>query len=460
MVVASHVLAGASASVAGAAAPIAVTDLLGADQLPWLLTSLARNLLDFPPLGAVLVLAIAMGVAEQVGLLEAVLRRGVRWLPQGGLLPGAVTLGVLSTLAGDAGYLVLPPLVAGAFSRAGMPPIAGVLATTIGIGLGYAANPLLIPLDPLLAGMTTAAAQTVAPGTEVAATANLAFTAASSVLVVTTATLVLWRRLPELQGPVDASPATSAEDDLGPSPAAALWVAAALALAWGLAAGLPDGPLRATITRPDGRTLPAWVDAAVPAVATTVLAAAFVHGRRAGHLPTLTALQRVLQRAAEGVSGYLVLALVAGQTLAVLGRSQLGAWLSVGVADATRAAGLGGAGVLVGVLGAGAAVDVVLSSASAKWALFAPVLVPAGMQLGVGPDYLQMAYRIGDACINPIGPLNPYLPIVLVTVRRYRPDATLGSLIAWLAPMALACMTTWTAALLLAWTAGVDLGPG
>ncbi len=458
VVAASHLLAGATARPA-AGTPIAVVDLLSEPQLPWLLTSVARNLLDFPPLGSVLVLAIAVGVAEQVGLLDAVLRRGVGALPKPALLPGAVALGVASTLAGDAGYLVLPPLVAGAFLRAGLPPLAGVLGTTIGIGLGYAANPLLIPLDPLLAGMTTAAAQTTAPGLEVAATANLRFTALSALVVVSTATLVLHAMLPSLGSapapagePLDESPPTS--------PAAALWAASVVASAWALAAWLPDGPLQGTIPRPDGREVPAWTDATVPAVATTMFVAACVHGRRAGKLPDFAALQTTLQRAAEGVAGYLVLALVAGQTLAVFGRSQLAAWLSVGVADTTRAVGLGGAGVLLGVLGAGAAVDVVLSSASAKWALFAPVLVPAGLQLGVPPDFVQMAYRIGDACINPVGPLNPYLPIVLVTVRRYRPDATLGSLIAWLAPMAMACMATWTAALMLAWTFGMDLGPG
>ncbi len=461
VLVASHALTGATARLPDGA-PIAVVDLLGADQLPWLLTSIARNMLDFPPLGAVLVLAIAVGVAEQVGLLDAVLRRGVGALPAPALLPGAIGLGVLSTLAGDAGYLVLPPLVARAFERAGRPPLAGVLGTTVGIGLGYAANPLLIPLDPLLAGMTTAAAQTTAPGLEVAATANLRFTAASTVLVIVTATLVLRAMLPSLHTAVEVETPDERGEGVpsDPSPATALVTAAVVLSAWALAVWLPGGPLQGTLVRPDGRTVPAWSDATVPAVATTLFTAALVYGRRAGRLPDLASLQATLQRAAEGVAGYLVLALVAGQTLAVFGRSQLAAWLSVGVADATRAIGLGGAGVLLGVLGAGAAVDVVLSSASAKWALFAPVLVPAGLQLGVPPDFVQMAYRIGDACINPVGPLNPYLPIVLVTVRRYRPDATLGSLIAWLAPMALACMVTWTAALLFAWAAGMDLGPG
>jgi len=105
-----------------------------------------------------------------------------------------------------------------------------------------------------------------------------------------------------------------------------------------------------------------------------------------------------------------------------------------------------------------AVLNLAVSSASAKWAFLAPILVPMLGNAGMSPELVQCAYRVGDSCTNPIAPLNAYLVIILVAIRRYQPAAGLGTLIALLVPYSVASLVVWTA-VLVAWNAlGIPLG--
>ena len=104
--------------------------------------------------------------------------------------------------------------------------------------------------------------------------------------------------------------------------------------------------------------------------------------------------------------------------------------------------------------------NLIMGSASAKYAFFAPVFVPMFMQAGISPELTQAAYRVGDSVTNGITPFNPYLVIILVFVRRHLPEAGLGTLLALMMPYALVFAAAWSL-LLGGWVAmGWELGPG
>jgi len=195
---------------------VAPVSLLDADGLWWLLSSLVKNFVEFPPLGLVLVGLLGIGVAERSGLLPVLLRRLLAAAPTRLLVPMTVFVGVLSSLALDAGYVVLPPLAGALFLAAGRSPLAGIAAVTAGVTCGFSANLFLTGLDPLLAGLSTAAAHLLDPSYEVAISANWWFMIVSTLVLTAAGAFVTWRFVePRLPRP------TAAEMEHGARPAEA-----------------------------------------------------------------------------------------------------------------------------------------------------------------------------------------------------------------------------------------------
>ena len=238
------VLAGSSvAAAAGWSVPdplhagerVAPRDLLAGDELTWVLTSPVRNLLAFPPLGLVLVTMLGVGVAERLGLLGAALRAVVLRLPPRLLVPGVVFAGVQSSLAGDAGWVVLPPLAAELFRRAGRSPVLGLAAVVFGMGAGVSANLLPTPVDPLLSGLTEAAARSLDPSAVIAPTCNWWFKAVSTIGLVAIGWWVSERvvepRLPAVGAEDVVVEALGAHERRGLAAAAVVGVVTASALA-------------------------------------------------------------------------------------------------------------------------------------------------------------------------------------------------------------------------------------
>lgn len=168
--------------------PVRPRNLLSSTGIYWLITNMVRNFLNFPPLGVVVVSMFGIGVAEKVGLFGA----GMKWVaslvPSQLLTPTVVFLGIMSNVASDAGYIVLPPLAAGLYVVFGRPPLAGVAAAFAGIGGGFSANLLVGSTDALVSGITEAGARTLDQGYTVLATCNWYFMIASTFML----TIVGW----------------------------------------------------------------------------------------------------------------------------------------------------------------------------------------------------------------------------------------------------------------------------
>jgi aminobenzoyl-glutamate transport protein len=115
---------------------------------------------------------------------------------------------------------------------------------------------------------------------------------------------------------------------------------------------------------------------------------------------------------------------------------------------------------LLALVGATMLVDLLVGSASAKWALLAPVFVPMLMQLGLAPELTQTAYRVGDSVTNIVTPLMPYFPLIVVYCQRYVRGAGIGTVLSMMIPYSLVLTTTWVGWLLLYWALGLPLGLG
>ncbi len=472
--VASAIGAAAGWSVADPRDPaktIAVRSLLDADGLRWILTSTIRNFLDFPPLAIVLVAMLGIGVAERTGLFPALLKLLVRVTPGPLLTPAVVFIGVNSSAAADAGYVVLPPLAAGVFACVGRSPVAGIAAATFGVAGGFSANLLITSLDPLLSGLTEQAARAIDPQAVVRADCNYYFMIASTFFLTGLGWFVtdrivaprfdraeVARQLVNGQVEQGVDPLTRGERRGLLAALAALVVVAGTFLTM---AFIPGGPLTGEVLRHGTNTMvPAWSEAIVPMLLVLFLLPGIAFGVTSGEIRSDRCVATRMGQAMSSMGTYVVLAFFAGQAIAWFRQSNLATVIGIEGAEVVKSMGFGLSPMLVSVVGVTAMLNLLISSASAKWAFLGPVLVPMLGQAGMSPELVQAAYRVGDSCTNPIAPLNAYLVIILVAVRRYQPEAGVGTLIALLLPYCLASLVAWTA-MLVAWNAlGIPLGPG
>ena len=441
---------------------IAVTDLVSAEGLRRLALNLVPNFMGFAPLGPVLVSLLGLSVAERSGLLAAVVRWVVNAAPARVLTLVLVFTGAISHTVGDVGYVLLIPLGAALFHSMGRHPLAGLAAAFYGVSGGFAANILLSPTDVVLAGLTQEAARMIDPAAVVTPMANYYFLAASVLLVTVTGTLLTERvvvpRLGTYAGTVEAVP----HEPLSAQERRALrWALASLALlgllvAWGLVPA--DGALRdpakpglvdSVVVR--GLVFFLFVGGLVPGV---------VYGRLAGTIRTDRELYAGMQQNLELLAGYMVVVFFIAQFIALFTWSNLGVVLAVNGAAALRALHLGPVPLLLALVLLTSVIDLLIGSASAKWAILGPVLVPMLMLLGSEPALTQAAYRVGDSITNIISPLASNFPLVLMFVQRYEPKAGIGTVTATMLPYSFANLLLWPAFLVAWMLLGWPLGPG
>lgn len=447
---------------------IAPVSLLTRDGLHRILTNLVANFTGFAPLGTVLVALLGIGIAESSGLIGTAMRLLVLSAPRKLLTLVVVFAGVLSNTASEVGYVLLIPMAALIFQAAGRHPVLGLAAAFAGVSGGYSANLLLGTIDPLLAGLTQEAARILEPETVVSPACNYWFMAASTVWVTLVVTLVTEKIIaPRLRPFVpDAAAGTTADGEAALAPLTTaerrgLWAAAAvfaLGVAWLLWGTVPaDGFLRDPKT---GGLLHSPLMSGI--VALIFLFAALMglaYGIAAGTIRSDAAAMKGMAKSMETLGGYLVLVFFAAQFVNFFNWTKLGLILAVKGADFLQATGLGGAPLLLGFIVLTACINLVMGSASAKWALMAPIFVPMMMLLGYPPAVTQAAYRVGDSTTNIISPMMSYFALIIAFLQRYDRQAGLGTLVATMLPYSVALLAGW-AMLFLAWIwLGLPFGP-
>lgn len=452
---------GASGRHPGTGETVTAVNLLSPDALRRFFTEMPQTFTGFPPLGTVLTVMIGIGIAERTGLIAAALSGLVKRV-HGALLPTAVVFaGLTSSIASDAGYVILIPLGAAVFAAAGRHPIAGLAAAFAGVSGGYGSNLLITSLDPLLAGITETAAHMIDPQYQVLATANYFVMAAMVPLFTVVGALVTTRLIePRLGAWTPSDPSDIPSLDTSETERAALRRTGlvALALAAGLAAlVVPEG---AVLRDPETGSLEPFYKSLVAVIAISFAILGLVYGRATGKVATGKDGVNLAVDSMRGMAMYILLAFVAAHFIAMFNWSNLGILSAIAGADVLRATGLGGVPLLLAMVIVSAILNLIIGSASAKWAIMATVFVPMFMLVGITPEATQAAYRVGDAVTNIITPTLPYFPLILVAGQRYVPGFSVGSLIAAMLPYSVTFLIAGTA-LLLGWIGlGWPLGPG
>ena len=444
--------------------PLRVSNRLAGPAIAEFLSTLVTTFTGFHPLGVVLVALLGVGVAEHTGYINAGLKALLSVTSAKLLTPMLILVAIVSHTAADAGYVLVIPLGAVIFYAAGRHPLAGIAASFAGVSGGFSANFVPSSLDPLLAGLTQEGAQIIAADYLVNPLSNWFFTGASSVLIVLVGWYLTDRVIePRLRGvAVDGdTDDIPTMEEIGPRERRGLWAGTA-ALGVGLVLlALLSAPAASFLRSPEGSltasTAPLML-AIVPLIFLFFLLPGVVYGYVAGTVENHRDIIKGMSKAMSTMGYYIVLAFFASLFIAEFGRSNIGALLALKGAGALQAMALPGQVTIVGIILLSGLVNLVIGSASAKWALLAPIFVPMLMQLGLSPELTQAAYRVGDSTTNIITPLMPYFPLVVVYAQRYVKSTGIGTLVSLMLPYSVVFLVCWTAFLIVFWLLGIPLG--
>ena len=458
---------------------IRAISLLNPEGMRRIAMNLVTNFTGFAPLGTVLVALLGVGVAERSGLLGALLRALVLGAPRNLLTAVVVFASVVSNTASEMGYVVLIPLAAVVFRAVGRNPLVGLAAAFAGVSGGYSANVLIGTVDPLLAGITTEAARLIdpsyAPGgaNEVQATANYLFMFVSTFMVTAIGTLVTTRIVEPKLGAFDPSRAADDLEDpeeglktLSKEEKRGLKLAGVtlLAMLGGLALlALPEnGWFR------DPAANPLLIDDLRPMLRSVVslifvffIVPSIVYGRVTGSLRNDRDVIDGMGRSMSSLGPYLVLVFFAAQFVSFFNWTNLGTITAVVGADVLTRFDLTGPIVFLPFILMCCLVNLMLGSASAQWAVTAPIFVPMLMTVGYSPEVIQAAYRIGDSTTNIITPMMSYFGLILAVAMRYDRKLGIGTLIATMIPYSITYLIGWVS-LFYIWVfaLGLPVGPG
>jgi len=463
----------------GARRVIAAASLLSAENIQKLWVDMPTTFTHFHPLGYVLVVMLGAGVAERSGLFGTAMRAGVRNAPKSLLTPIVALVAMMGNLAADAAYVVLIPLAGVIFAAAGRHPIAGIAAAFAGVSGGFSANLLPGQLDALLFGITEAAVETVFGDWQANIAGNWFFIAAMTFVFLPVIWYVTDRiiepRLGRYAPPSDAErvaagqpSAAAAEGEAQDQPLttperkglrrAGLAALAVVAL-WTLFTVGPGTPLIDETGAPEARLTP-FYRSLVAGFFLLFLAAGWAYGAAVGTIRDHRGLVQMMSGAMGDLAYYLVLAFAAAHFVAMFGWSNLGLILAVHGADGLRALALPAPLLLAMIVLFSAFLNLFVGSASAKWALLAPVLVPMLLLLGISAEMSTAAYRVGDGATNIITPLMVYFPLILIFCQRWQKEFGIGSLAAVMLPYSIGLLLSGVA-LVIAWVAlDLPLGPG
>ncbi len=436
--------------------------LLSIPGLHRILTSMVTNYTSFAPLGTVLVAMLGIGLMEGSGLIAACLKLLVLSAPKKLLTFAIVLAGVLSNAASEIGYVLLVPLAAVIFLGVGRHPVAGLAAAFAGVSGGYSANLLLGTVDPLLAGLSEEAARIIDPDYSVNAACNYYFMATSTFFIAAAGTWVTEKivipRVGDYTGEerADKIETLSAAEKRGLRFAlAALAVFTALIL-------LRTVPANGFLRNPEtgGLLDSPFLKGIVAFIFLLGVALGGAYGAGAGTLKNDADFMNAMGKAIKGLGVYMVLVFFAAQFVAYFNWSNLGLIVAVKGAELLSALGLGDVTLMVALVIVAGFVNLFMGSASAKWAIMAPVFIPMFMLLGYTPEFTQAAYRIGDSVTNVISPMMSYFALIVAFVERYQKNAGIGTVIALMLPYTAVFFFVWTLLLAVWVVAGLPVGPG
>lgn len=443
---------------------IHIRSLISAEGLDWLLTNLIKNYINFPPLGMIIVLTFGLGVASETGLLQTLIHHSMHNIPRKYVTLAVVFISLMSHIASDAAIVIMPPLAAMLFYSMGRHPLVGFACSLAAIYSGFTANILIVTTDVLLSGITTQAIRTIDATMTVTPIDNWYFMSFAVFYLTAVTTFITEKFVEPRLGVYD--PAHAQENltipDVSPEEKKALrhtLIAAVLYLAVVFLMAFPDNGL---LRNPQTHSLlgSPLLRGVIPLLCGFLLTVGLTYGVSIRKIQNADDIIHCMTNAVKGLSGFLVMAFFIAQFIAAFAWTNMSTMIAMKGALFLKDVGMTGLPALICFMLFGQLLGLFTSSGSAVWALLSTVFVPMFMLLGYHPAFIQAAFRAGDGALNTVALVNPFLPLFLEIIRRYKKDSGIGTYLSLMMPYAMAFLVMWYALFIFWYLTGWPVGPG
>ena len=445
---------------------IGIQSLLTTEGIRYIFTSFVANFAGFSVVAVVFVAMMGAGVAEESGLMTALIHKLVEVSPRWMLSFIIIFVGVLSSVATDAGYLILIPLGAAAFLSVKRHPLAGVAAAYGGVSAIFTINVLIAPIDAMLTEITNESIA-LAGGEPITIVANFYFQVAMSFILSVVAAVVTDRLVEPRLGKYEG---TAAQAD-GDAEITVDKAAQSRGMRFAGLASLAFAILIALLTLPSGSPLrdpetgaiigaTPFMDSLLFIIMLVFLIAGIAYGKGARTMSGSGDVIKAVTKTFAGLAGLVFMLLMIAQFIAYFNYSNMPSVIAVTLAGWLENANIGAVPLLVGFIVVIMLLDIIIPGSMPKWAIFAPIFVPLFIRLGTAPQTVLAAYRIGDSPMNVITPLMVYLPFIITVMQRYQKDVGIGTVIALMLPYTLVLAVVWIILFILWYVLGIPLGPG
>jgi aminobenzoyl-glutamate transport protein len=445
---------------------IPVRGLLTAEGIRFIFTSFVTNFQGFGVVAITFIAMMGAGVAEAAGMMSALIRKLVKVAPRNMITFIIVFVGVLTSVATDAGYLILIPLGAAAFVALRRHPLAGMAAAYAGVSAVFAVNIIFTPIDSMLTEITNEAIG-LTGGAPLTMAANYFFMIASSIIIAIVATAVtekiveprLGKYVPDAEHTDLANAAE--QSDLTPAESRGLkaaGIAVLVFIALILLLSVPAGaPLHASAATGPNSPL---MDSLLFVITMLFLVAGIAYGKAAGTMKTANEVIAAITKTFSSLAGLIFMLLMISQFIAFFNYSNMPTVAAVAMADLLERANIGALPLLIGFIIVIMLLDIIIPGVVPKWAIFAPVFIPIFTRLGTTPQTVLAAYRVGDSPVNVITPLMVYLPFIITVAQGYTKKTGIGTIIALMLPYTIVITIAWVLLFVLWFVLGIPLGPG
>lgn len=440
---------------------VEVKNLLSKEGLQWLLPNIIKNFSSFLPLASILTLMLGVGLAEKVGLLEAVIRKMALRVSAKYASYLVAFIAFFSHVSSDAAFVIMPPLGALIFLAVGRNPIAGLLAAIAGVGSGFTANMLIVTTDVLLSGISSEISKSVNPNVTVSVLDNWFFMSVSVLLLSAIIGFITDKFIEPKLGVYKGGDGKKLQDltDQQKKALRAAGIAALVFIAVMAILVVPEGALLRDPKK--GTIVPSpFISGIVPVILLFFFTVAITYGIKVGAIKKQNDIPAMLEGPIKGMAGFIVMVFPLSQFVAMFSWSNMGSFLALSITDVLEKMNMTGAPVFIGLMFLSAFLCMFIASGSAIWSILAPVFIPMFMALGYHPAFAQIAFRIADSSVIPFAIVSPFIPLFLNFLQEYKKDAKLGTYYSLILPYPIAIFILWTLLFTVWYFLGLPIGPG
>lgn len=441
---------------------VVIKSIISGEGISFALTEMITNFITFAPLGLVLSMTLGIGLAEEVGLMSAFMRKTILGVNEKWVVFVIMLVGVCGNMASDAAIIIVPTLAAMIYLYLGKNPIAGIAIGYASTTAGFSANLFIAGTDALLQGITNEASAIV-NGPQVEVATNWYIMIASTFLIAIVGTIINNKIIEPRLGKYHGN-AVAEKSEITPEENKGLKAAGIALIIYLAIVVIACVPSNSFMRNPETGSLitgSVLMKSIIPLILMMFIVIAIAYGKAAGTIKNgFREVPKIMEVSISKMSSFIVLAFVIGQFIAWFKWTNMGLYIAIVLAESLKASGFVGIPLFILYILIAAFINLFIGSGSAKWALLAPIFVPMMNMLGYHPSWAQFLYRIGDSTTNVITPLFPYFPIILSFMQEYDEDAGAGTLLSIMIPYSSILLVVWIIFAIIWYLLGLPLGIG